>query len=259
MATVGNLFVNVRGRTNGFVKDMERAQKKLGRKRVPGGKRVIDADIAVAREKIKPAIGRKIHAIPGTRKREIAEKDLEKARHRVVRLQSKQRHQEKRDMLLKRRNDMKSLGSKGKGMAMAGRAALLGFAAAAGISLISLISLIKKGVNVGIQTGLSSPGALVASARQQVKLMQFALRPDVGQQFGKAIDNLTPALLMFSEVVLKVVTNLNTMFDGARVIGHYLGMETMPGFGGPSRGSGPRMDLPDRSGMGTGNQPVGVA
>lgn len=257
MATVGNLFVNVRGRTNGFVKDMERAKKKIGKRRVPGGKRVVDADIQVAREKIKPAIKSKLETVPGSPKRLIAEKRLEKARNAVVRLQSKQRLQEKRDLLLRKKASGQRIGARGRSVAALGRAAFMGVAAAAGVSVIGLLSIIKKGVGVGIQTGLSSPGAMVAQAKAQVALTRFALRPDVSKEFGKAIENLIPSMLLFSEVVLKVVEGLNTMADGAKVIGHFLGFDTLQGFS--SSPSSPRMDLPDRSQMGPGNQPVGVA
>jgi len=79
MATVGNLFVNVRGRTGGFVRDMKRAHKSV--------KKDFYRNEALAREAVRSAIQKKIKAksegqSPAIIQRRVEE--LAKARSRLA-------------------------------------------------------------------------------------------------------------------------------------------------------------------------------
>ena len=80
MATVGNLFVNIRGRTNGLVRDLRKARKAV--------KRDFYRNEAMALQDVKSAIRRKLEASklsPAIREKRAAELDLARRRLDITR------------------------------------------------------------------------------------------------------------------------------------------------------------------------------
>lgn len=211
MATVGNLFVNVRGRTSGLVRDMKKANRSVTKD--------FYKNEAMARQSVKQAIQQKL-AMAGKRP-EL----FEKAKERLAVARQRLAIAQRRPGRLAERREL--LGQKARGESM--RAALAREAKALiplvlGVPAAALAFSIRKGVQAfgtASQMAVMGPqgGRFIdAKIGKIMDDMAFAQRGDVSEVMARTAELERQNAFLWREVGLQFQIVINQFAE-------YLGLE----------------------------------
>ncbi len=197
MATVGNLFVNVRGRTSGFVGDMKRAHRSV--------RKDFYRNEAIAREQYVRAIG-KVQAArgqsPAIRGRMLDKSDV--ARRRLLIARSRpERLARRRELMMKK----ETLGA----LSFAAVSAVTGLSISALVGAIRFgVDSAKRGSQLTERFKFAGPmGGQIAQIEAQKVLQQLRLAQDPKVSGAKAYRAKTEFALEQSQM------SLSTAYDYA--------------------------------------------
>lgn len=208
MATVGNLFVNIRGRTNGFVRDLGKAHKRV--------QKDFYRNEAMARQGVQQAIQRKLMLVGKGASPEAIERSKAQLATARTRLDIARR----RPARLEQRREL--MAAKGRGEAT--RAFLASEAKALmplvfGVPAALLAFSIRKGTQAFSEASkfavMGPQGGRVIEAKIG-KLMDdisFAMRPDVSNVMAKAAELDRETAILWREVGLQFQIVMNLIME----------------------------------------------
>lgn len=206
MATVGNLFVNVRGRTSGLVRDLKKAH----------GRATKDfyRNEALARERYTSAIG-KVQAAkgmsPAIRGKRLAEADAARRNLLIART---------RPARLSQRRELMAAKERGESMraAMAREARAL-IPLVLGVPAASLAFVVRKGVNAFSEAskfavmGPSGGQFITAKIGKMMDDIAFAQRPDVSATMARSAELERQNAFLWREIGLQWQQLLNSFSE----------------------------------------------
>ena len=208
MATVGNLFVNVRGRTSGFVRDLKKAHKSI--------KKDFYRNESLAMEKYRSAGGRLAEAkdkgmSPAIRSKRLAELSTARARLDIARRRSG-RLEERRGLLAQR--------ARGEAArAFLAREAKALIPLVLGVPAAALAVIIKKGTqafSAASQFAVMGPQGgrfIEAQIGKMMDDMAFAQRGDVSEVMARTAELERQNAFLWREVGLQFQVFLNFLSE----------------------------------------------
>ncbi len=208
MATVGNLFVNVRGRTSGFVRDMKRAHKSV--------KKDFYRNEALAREAVKTAIQKKIKAQSEGQSPAIIQRRIEQLAQARSRLAIARSRPER----LARRRELVAAKERGEAArAFLAREAKALIPLVFGVPAAALALVVRQSVKAftaASQFAVMGPrgGEFVeANVGKMLDAMAFAQRPDVSGVMARTAQIERENALLWREVGLQLQIISNFAFS----------------------------------------------
>lgn len=206
MATVGNLFVNIRGRTGGLVRDLRKANKSV--------QKDFYRNEALAVQGVRTAIKRKLDAAklsPAIREKRIAELDLARRRLDITR---------RRPARLEQRRELLAAKERGESMRTAlAREAKALIPLVLGVPAAALAFVVRQGVkSYGAASkfavmGPSGGRFIEATVGKMMDEMAFAQRADVSDVMARTAELERQNAFLWREVGLQFQIVLNAIAE----------------------------------------------
>ena len=202
MATVGNLFVNVRGRTGGFVRDIKKANKKVTKD--------FYLNEAMALQRLREArekVGRHNMASPERFQKAMAGLRTAEARYEIA--QNRPARLATRKGLMGRKTRAETIAREAKSvipLLLGVPAVALGFAVRNGVKAMSDVK------NFAV-TGPSGGEFITAKVGKQLEDLAFAQRPDVSRVMAEAAKIEQKNARLWREVGLQFQIVMNLILE----------------------------------------------